>query len=340
MSGALAGGRRHDTRAILEHSAGRNTTFPSILIERDAKGSLVAKTVLLFPGQGAQVVGMGAEVKQFPAAAALFDRASEILGYDLLQVCVEGPAEKLNTTAVSQPALYVSGLAAFERWRLENPLDSNFEGAAGLSLGEYTALAATGALSFEDGLRVVKIRGESMQAAADAVPSGMVSVLGLEAEKVEALAAKARSAGRLWLANYLCPGNIAVSGDAAACAEVEKLGEEFGATKIVRLAVAGAFHTPIMRPADEALAAALAGVEINPPKAPVYSNVDAKPHVDPAEIRGLLVRQVLEPVLWEASVRKLLEDGFDNFVELGPGRVLAGLLKRIHRKAAVSNLSV
>jgi [acyl-carrier-protein] S-malonyltransferase len=254
---------------------------------------------------------------------------------------MSGPEELLNATDVCQPALYVAGLAAVERLQRSKPeVFADVQAAAGLSLGEYTALAFAGAFSFEDGLRVVKVRGESMQAAADARPSGMVSVLGLDETKVSELANAASNDGRAWLANYLCPGNIAVSGDKSACDELERLAEAAGATKTVRLAVAGAFHTEIMAPASEHLRQALEAVQFLPPRIPIYSNVDAQPHADPNEIRALLVRQVSEPVRWEASIRRMLEDGFDGFFELGPGRVLAGLLKRIHRRAAVENVGV
>src|SRR5262249_39820696 len=175
-------------------------------------------------------------------------------------------------------------------------------------------------------------RGEAMQAAADATPSAMVSVLGLDQAKVEELCARARPAGRIELANLLCPSNIVVSGTKAACDEVERLAPEMGALKTVRLAVAGAFHTDIMRPADQALAAALRSVTLQPARIPVWSNVDARPHTDPAEIRDLLVRQVLQPVLWERTMRELLGQGIQRFYEIGPGRVLAPLLKRIERK--------
>ena len=195
-------------------------------------------------------------------------------------------------------------------------------------------------LSFEDGLRVVQIRGRSMQAAADATPSAMVSVLGLEPAKLQELCEKASAAGRVRIANFLCPGNLVVSGDKAACDEVERIAPEFGAMKTIRLAVAGAFHTEIMRPADAALAEALDKVELRSPRIPVISNVDAQAHHEPAEIRKILVRQVLEPVLWERSMRHLLAEEFDKFYELGPGRVLAGLMKRIHRKAEIVNVTV
>jgi len=209
--------------------------------------------------------------------------------------------------------------------------------AAGLSLGEYTALVFAGAMSFRDGLRVVQRRGEAMQAAADAKASGMVSVIGAEREKVEELCNAARGTGTLKVANLLCPGNIVVSGSKEACDALEKLAAE--TAKTVRLAVAGAFHTPLMKPADEALAAALGMATIRPPRMPVWSNVDARPHTEPAEICPLLVRQVVEPVLWEQTLRNLLAGGYERFYEIGPGRVLAGLLKRVNRKVECINVS-
>ncbi len=294
----------------------------------------------LFPGQGAQAVGMGRELcVKLPAAKALFDAASAVLGYDLLAVCSDGPVDKLNATDVSQPAIYVASLAALESLKESDPAVLNdVAGVAGLSLGEYTALTFAGALSFEDGLRVVQARGRAMQDAADATEGGMVSILGLERFQVEAICDEAASAGTVQIANLLCPGNIAVSGERAALTTVERLASEKGA-RTVRLAVAGAFHTNLMKPADDKLAAALANVELKAPRMPVWSNVDAKPHTDPAEVRELLVRQVVSPVLWEETIRGLLADGFDRFYEVGPGRVLAGLLKRVLRKAEIVNVA-
>lgn len=304
----------------------------------------MGKTAFLFPGQGAQALGMGAEVAaKVPAARSLFDRASALLGYDLLAACVEGPLERLNSTAVSQPALFVAGLAAVEQLRQEKPdAVAAASVAAGLSLGEYTALVFADAMSFDDALAVVKVRGESMQAAADATPSAMTSVLGLDVAAVEGLCqeAKVETGSFVRLSNYLCPGNLVVSGETPAIDVIERLAPEKGAMKTIRLAVAGAFHTPLMKPADDRLAAALAGVTIRAPRIPVISNVDALPHSDPSEIRDILVRQVLEPVRWEDSMRYLLDNGFDVFYELGPGRVLAGLMKRIHRRAEVINVTV
>ncbi len=300
----------------------------------------MSRIAFLFPGQGAQTVGMGQRLAEsVPAARQLYDRAGEILGYDLAKLCFEGPAEQLDSTVYSQPALFTTSLAALESLRAESPeVVLACEAAAGLSLGEYTAMVFAGVMEFEDGLRLVQKRGAAMQEAADATPSGMVSILGLERVEVEALCEKARQDEILEIANLLCPGNIAVSGTNAACEAVAEMAEPAGAMKAVPLAVAGAFHTEIMQPAVEQLAAALADVPMQKPKIPVVSNVDAQPHDDPEEIRQLLIRQVVSPVQWEDSMRYLLAKGFDQFYEVGPGRVLRGLLRRIDRKTACQSV--
>ena len=299
---------------------------------------IVSCLAFLFPGQGAQHVGMGSVLaEKYPAARALYDQAAEILGFDLAEVCFQGPETQLNTTAISQPALLVTSLAAVEMLRAESPdVVDNCALCAGLSLGEFSALVFAGALTFEDALRVVQCRGEAMQAAADATPSGMVSLLLLDLEQVQSICEQASAAGRLQIANFLCPGNLVVSGDQAACARAVELAEQAGG-RAVQLAVAGAFHTEIMQPADDKLAQILDSVEIRPPRIPVVSNVDAESHDDPDVIRGLLVRQMISPVRWEDSVRALLDRGADAFYEVGPGKVLRGLLKRIHRKVSCTS---
>ncbi len=300
----------------------------------------MSKIAFLFPGQGAQAVGMCRELEaELPAVRALFDRAEAVLGFDLRAICFDGPAEALEATDVSQPAIFVASLAALESFKQTHPeVVRDCQGAAGLSLGEYTALVFAGALDFDSGLEVVRRRGQAMQAAAVASPSGMMTALGLDEAKADELCARVAPHGRLWKANMLGPGNIVVSGDASALEHAEPIALELGAMKCIRLAVAGAFHTPLMKPADEQLAEVLDRVDVRAPRVPVYSNVDASPHDDPAEIRKVLVSQVLQGVRWEESMRRMLADGFDAFYEIGPGRVLNGLLKRIDRKTPCTNI--
>jgi [acyl-carrier-protein] S-malonyltransferase len=296
----------------------------------------VSKIAFLFPGQGAQTVGMGRELyDSLPAAKARFEQASAILGYDLAELCFQGPAEKLDATVHSQPALFVCSLAALDQLSITKPeVVAACGAAAGLSLGEYSALVFAGVMDFETGLRVVQLRGQAMQAAADLVPSGMVSILGMELAAIEALCDEARAAGEvLQVANHLCPGNIVVSGHKAACDRVAPLAEAKGAMKTIPLPVAGAFHTSLMRPAVERLQVALRDAKLQAPRLPVVSNVDADAHSDPEVIRRLLVQQVCSPVRWEDSMKSLLSQGYDTFYEVGPGRVLRGLMKRIDRKA-------
>ncbi|MFM7107747.1 MAG: ACP S-malonyltransferase [Planctomycetaceae bacterium] len=306
----------------------------------EAPSPVAAAPALVFPGQGAQAVGMAGDwVEACPAAAELFARASAILGWDLLAVARSGPAERLNTTAVSQPAILVTSLAALEvlRGRPDNPLAAAAV-TAGLSLGEYTALVFAGALGFDDAVRLVDVRGRAMQECAETRPGAMVAVLGLDREKVAALCDQCRGGDVLEVANVLCPGNVVASGSIAACRRLEAAAGAAGAMKCVPLEVAGAFHTVLMEPAVERLAAALAAADLRPPRIPVVSNVDARPHVDPAEIRGLLARQVVGVVEWNASMAYIISTGVRSLWEVGPGRVLRGLMKRIDRGVACSGV--
>jgi len=305
-----------------------------------------AKVAFMFPGQGAQFVGMCGELcEEVPAAKALFDQASEILGYDLLEKCTNGPKEVLDSTEVSQPAIFVASMAAVEKLRQEEGEDAVNAAtcAMGLSLGEYSALCYAGALDFADGVRVTKARGEAMQAASDAVDSGMVSIIGLGKDVVAEVceAASEKSGKSIQIANYLCNGNYAVSGASEACDVVAEIAKpDFKARMTVKLAVAGAFHTDFMAPAVPALEKVLEDIEFKKPRIPVISNVDAKPHSDPATIKKLLATQVTSPVLWENTMDGVLAKDFERAVELGPGKVTAGILKRFSKKAECTNVEV
>ncbi len=300
------------------------------------------KTAFLFPGQGAQTVGMGADVAQaFPSAAALFEKANQIVGFDLRKVCFEGPADRLNTTTMSQPAIFVTSAAFLEVLRT-NLATAGLKPdvTAGLSMGEYTALYAAGAISFEDGLRLVKKRGEAMQAAADKTPGGMVSLIGMDEDKVRQLCAEAGHGELIDPVNFNCPGQIVVSGTRGACDRAERLAERYGAMKAVRLEVAGAFHTRLMDSAAEALQNALRQARIaSPGDIKTAVNITGEYYASADGIVDGLTRQLVSPILWHKCMERLLADGVEQFYEIGPGRVLTGLMKRINRKAKVTNVS-
>jgi len=293
---------------------------------------------LVFPGQGAQSVGMGRWlIENHPIARNLYQRASTLLGYDLIELSLSGPVARLDATEFSQPALFVSSMAAAEVLRSEQPeLIQRVKAVAGLSLGEYSALCFAGGLDFESALKLVQRRGQAMQAAADQVQSGMASVIGMELDALQAVCDQARVAGEvLQPANLLCRGNIAVSGHRTALARLEQVATDAGASRVIPLSVAGAFHTELMSPAAAALAEAIAAVTFRPLTIPVFSNVDALPHTNSGDFKGLLAQQLVNPVLWERCVEAMTQAGIEGFVEVGTGRVLRGTIKRINRKLPV-----
>jgi [acyl-carrier-protein] S-malonyltransferase len=296
---------------------------------------------ILCPGQGAQVVGMGKDfAAASPVARELYDNAREVLGYDLAAICFDGPEERLNQTDICQPAIYVTSIAAFRAAQdagLVGPLVSR-DGAilAGLSLGEYTALQLAGALSFEDGLRLVAARGRLMQEAAVAVPSGMVAILGGDEPMVTALYQQCANGEVLVPANFNSPGQIVASGGAAACERLAKAAEAKG-LRAVPLKVAGAFPSAIMEPAAQRMREELAKVTMRAPVQTVYANVTAGPHGDIQSIKELLVRQIVSPVRWEQTMRAILAAGQWRMVELAPGRTLTGMLKKIDRRLPVES---
>ncbi len=301
---------------------------------------MLSKTAVIFPGQGAQTVGMGKDVAEaFPPAAAVYDRANDVLGFDLKTICFDGPADRLNATDVSQPAIFVTSVAC---WRVleENGAAAALAPAAmaGLSLGEYTALHLAGWIEFDDCLRLVAQRGRLMQAAAEATPSGMVSIIGLDEEKTTVLCEEAAQGDVLSPANFNCPGQIVISGSKAACERAVEIADKHGA-RAVPLTVAGAFHSAIMAPAAEGLAPALKETAIKTGRIGVVSNVSADYHADPDSVRALLQEQVARPIRWQASIERLVSEGFDRFVEVGPGRVLTGLMRKIDRSVKALNYS-
>ena len=295
----------------------------------------MSKTALLFAGQGAQAVGMGKDLAaSFPTARAWFDRANAALGYDLAAVCFEGPEPELTRTENAQPAIFLVSWVAFELLKERVPALS-FQAAAGLSLGEFTALAAAGAMGFEDGLRVVRQRGRFMQEACEATRGGMAAIIGLDEAPTREVCAQAG----VVLANLNCPGQLVISGATANIAHACELAKARGARRALALPVAGAYHSPLMASAQPKLQAELERVAINPPAVPVISNVTAEPHGAADTIRARLVEQVTSSVRWEESMRALLAQGFTRFIELGPGTALSGFMKRIDKQAQVLNVA-
>jgi [acyl-carrier-protein] S-malonyltransferase len=295
----------------------------------------MSKTALLFAGQGAQVVGMGKDfAATYPSAQAWFDRANTALGYDLAAVCFNGPEAELTKTENAQPGIFLVSWVAFQLLKERVPALA-FQATAGLSLGEFTALTAAGALGFEDGLRVVRQRGRFMQEACEATHGSMAAVIGLD----EAPTREVCTEAGVVLANLNCPGQLVISGETEKIFKAIDLAKAKGARKAIPLPVAGAYHSPLMASAQPKLHGELAKAKLLVPTVPVISNVSAQPHGSPCEISARLVEQVTSSVRWEESMRYLLAQGFTRFIELGPGTALSGFMKRIDKSAQMLNVA-
>jgi len=295
----------------------------------------MSKTALLFAGQGAQVVGMGKDLAEnFPSAKTWFESANAALSYDLASICFSGPDSELTKTENAQPGIFLVSWVAFQLLKERVPA-LLFEATAGLSLGEFTALTAAGAMSFEDGLRVVHQRGRFMQEACDTTQGGMAAVIGLDAAPTREVCAEAG----VVLANLNCPGQLVISGEADRIEKACDLAKAKGARRAIPLPVAGAYHSPLMASAQPKLRAELASAKIVTPAAPVISNVTAQPHGSPDEISARLVEQVTSSVRWEESMRYLVAQGFTRFIELGPGTALSGFMKRIDKNVQMLNVA-
>ncbi len=288
------------------------------------------KHAYVFPGQGAQFVGMGKDLYDSSSEAkALFEQANEILGFRITDIMFSGSDEELKQTKVTQPAVFLHSVI------MAKTLGVNPDATAGHSLGEFSALVVAGALSFEDGLKLVSKRAMAMQAACEAEPGTMAAVLGLEDEKVEQICDSID--GVVVAANYNCPGQLVISGSVEAIEAACVAAKEAGAKRALRLPVGGAFHSPLMAPAREELAKAIEEAPFSTPTCPVYQNVDAKPYSDPTEIKKNLIAQLTAPVRWTYIVKNMLADSVTEFTELGPGAVLQGLIKKVSTDVAVES---
>ena len=289
----------------------------------------------VFPGQGAQAVGMGQDLAaDHPAAREVFEAADAALGITISTICFEGPAEELTRTVNTQPAIVTHSIAALAAAVASGLITHRPAFVAGHSLGEYAALIAAGAVSFDDGVRLVQERGRLMQEACDAEPSTMAAILGIEPDALAEVCAKAGA----HICNINAPGNITIGGTAAAVEAASAAATEAGASRVVPLTVSGAFHTPLMQSAADGMRAVLQGVAFNAPGVPVVSNVTAQPLTDGSAFAGELTSQITSPVLWAASVGTMAAAGVTEVIEFGPGKVLTGLIRRIDRAVDCRNI--
>jgi len=289
------------------------------------------KVSLLFPGQGSQYVGMGLDLfEKFDVAKEIYLKAESILGYDIKEISFNGPSEKLKNTEICQPAIFLHSIILFELLK-ERGISFNY--AAGHSLGEYTAITAANAVDFESGLKIVKRRGELIKEASEQNPGGMAAIIGLERKKVEEICSELGRNGLLQLVNFNSPNQIVISGSNELITQAIEKAKLDGALKAVKLEVSGAFHSNFMEPAYYGIIEYLKNISFKKPQFPIVSNVTAKPMTEQDEIKKNVTKQIISAVMWEDSMRFMLDEGVDVFIELGPGGVLKGLLKRIDKNA-------
>jgi [acyl-carrier-protein] S-malonyltransferase len=293
----------------------------------------MSSKILLFPGQGSQYVGMGESLLELPAARHLWEQSSDILGFDLVSTLLNGPEEELKKTENTQPALFLVSMMALEALKEQ---DITWDYVAGHSLGEYSALCAAGVFSFEDGLKLVRLRGELMAKAGESSPGAMSALLGLDANQVQDIVEKSQSVGTVVVANYNSPGQIVISGEVEGVAKAEEVATAMGAKKVVRLPVSGAFHSPLMAFAQAGLGEGLEQVSFTDPKVPVIANVNADTVTSGEQLKGLLLEQLVSSVRWTESIEKAVQLGVSEGFEVGAGKVLKGLVRSISRDLKVT----